>query len=108
MITVDSFWIAIIVGSLAVYSWKIIGFALPKRIAENKEVVVFASKLTVALLAALTAVQTFALGQSLTLDSRLAAVAVAAFMYWRKAPFIVAVGVAALVAALLRNFLGWP
>lgn len=103
----DSYWIAIIVGSIAVYSWKMLGFALPKRIAENKEVVVFAGKLTVALLAALTAVQTFASGQSLVLDSRLAAVAVAALLYWRKAPFIVAVAVAALVAAALRFFLGW-
>ena len=103
----DSFWTTIIVGSIAVYSWKILGFALPKRIADNKEVVVFAGKLTVALLAALTAVQTFANGQSLVLDSRLAALAVAALLYWRKAPFIVAVGVAALVAALLRHFLGW-
>jgi branched-subunit amino acid transport protein len=103
----DNFWFAIIIGSIAVYSWKILGFALPKRFAEKEEVVVFAGKLTVALLAALTAVQTFAVGQSLVLDSRLPALAVAALLYWRKAPFIVAVAVAALVAALLRNVLGW-
>ena len=103
----DSFWIAVIFGSIAVYSWKIIGFALPKRIAEKKEVVVFAGKLTVALLAALTALQTFANGQTLTVDSRLAAVGIAAILYWLKAPFIVAVAAAALVAALLRHFLGW-
>ncbi len=103
----DNFWIAIIIGSIAVYSWKIIGFALPKRFAEKEEVVAFAGKLTVALLAALTAVQTFAVGQSLVLDSRLPALAVAALLYWRKAPFIFAVAAAALVAALLRNVLGW-
>jgi branched-subunit amino acid transport protein len=103
----DNFWIAIIIGSIAVYSWKIIGFALPKRFAEKEEVVTFAGKLTVALLAALTAVQTFAVGQALLLDSRLPALAVAALLYWRKAPFIVAVAAAALVAALLRNVLGW-
>lgn len=103
----DNIWLTIIVGSIAVYSWKIIGFALPKRIAENEEVVIFASKLTVALLAALTAVQTFAIGQQLVLDSRVPALMVAGLLYWRKAPFIVAVGGAALVAALLRNFLGW-
>ena len=74
---------------------------------EKEEVVVFAGKLTVALLAALTAVQTFAAGQSLTLDSRLPAVLIAALLYWKKAPFIVAVAAAALVAALLRNLLGW-
>lgn len=104
----DNYWIAVIVGSLAVYFWKILGYALPKKFAQNKEVVVFASKLTIALLAALTAVQTLAAGQSLQLDSRLAGVLVAAFLYWRKAPFIVAVCAAALVAALLRNLLGWP
>lgn len=103
----DSYWIAVIVGSLAVYFWKILGYSLPKRFAENKEVVVFASKLTIALLAALTAVQTFTSGQSLVLDSRIAAVGVAALLYWRKAPFIVAVAAAALVAALLRSLLGW-
>jgi branched-subunit amino acid transport protein AzlD len=104
----DNYWIAVIVGSLAVYFWKILGYALPKKFAENQVVVVFASKLTIALLAALTAVQTFASGQSLQLDSRIVGVVVAAFLYWRKAPFIVAVCAAALVAALLRNLLGWP
>jgi hypothetical protein len=103
----DSYWIAVIAGSLAVYSWKLIGYALPKRIANNKEVVVFASKLTVALLAALTAVETVTSGQQLVLDSRIPAVAVAAFLYWKKAPFILAVSAAALIAALLRHFLGW-
>ena len=36
----DNFWIAVIAGSIAVYSWKILGFALPKRFAEKEEVVV--------------------------------------------------------------------
>jgi hypothetical protein len=103
----DSYWIAVLAGSAAVYFWKILGYALPKRFAENKAVVVFASKLTIALLAALTAVQTFAIGQTLTLDSRIPAVALAALLYWRKAPFIIAVAMAALVAAALRYFLGW-
>jgi branched-subunit amino acid transport protein AzlD len=103
-----SYWIAVLVGSIAVYSWKILGYSLPKRVASNQEIVIFAGKLTVALLAALTAVQTFVTGQTLVIDSRLAAVAVAAILYWRKAPFIVAVAVAAALAALLRHFLGWP
>ena len=103
----DSYWTAVLASSAAVYFWKILGYSLPKRFAENESVVVFASKLTIALLAALTAVQTFANGQTLNLDSRLPAIAVAALLYWRKAPFIVAVAVAALVAAALRFFLGW-
>ncbi|MFM7030354.1 MAG: AzlD domain-containing protein [Micrococcales bacterium] len=101
------FWLAILVGSGAVYSWKILGYVLPKRVANNREVVVFAGKLTIALLAALTAVETFVSGQAIVIDSRLAALAVAALLYWRKAPFIVAVAVAAAVAALLRHVLGW-
>ena len=43
----DNFWIAVIAGSIAVYSWKILGFALPKRFAEKEEVVVFAGKLNI-------------------------------------------------------------
>jgi branched-subunit amino acid transport protein AzlD len=102
-----SYWIAVLVGSVAVYSWKLLGYSLPKRVASNRDVVVFAGKLTVALLAALTAVQTFVSGHNLVIDSRLAALGVAALLYWRKVPFIVAVAAAAVTAALLRHFLGW-
>jgi len=101
------YWIAILVGSIAVYSWKILGYVLPKRVANNREVVIFAGKLTIALLAALTAVEAFVTGQGIVLDSRVAALGVAAILYWRKAPFIVAVAAAAAVAALLRHFVGW-
>ncbi|MEN9752655.1 MAG: hypothetical protein RL670_346 [Actinomycetota bacterium] len=100
-------WIAVIVGSIAVYSWKLLGFALPAKIAKDKEVVTLAGKLTVALLAALTAVQAVVSGQQLVLDSRIPALAVAALLYWKKVPFVVAVAVAALVAAVLRQLLGW-
>lgn len=100
-------WIAVIVGSIAVYSWKLLGFALPAKIAKNKEVVTLSGKLTVALLAALTAVQAVVSGQQLVLDSRIPALAVAAILYWKKVPFVAAVAAAALVAALLRQLLGW-
>jgi branched-subunit amino acid transport protein len=80
---------------------------LPTKIAKNEAVVVFANKLTIALLAALFAVQTLASGHAVTLDSRFPAVVVAGFLYWRKAPFLVAVLAAAAVAALLRFAFGW-
>ena len=102
-----SYWIAVLVGSVAVYSWKLLGYVLPQRIATHREVVIFAGKLTIALLAALTAVETFVTGHQLVLDSRLAALGVAAILFWRRLPFIVVVAVAAAVAALLRHFLGW-
>ena len=102
-----SYWVAVLVGSVAVFSWKILGYLIPARIANHREVVIFAGKLTVALLAALTAVETLVSGQAIVLDARIAAIGVAAILFWRKLPFIVVVAAAALVAALLRHFLGW-
>lgn len=54
------------------------------------------------LLAALILVQTLGLGQRLVLDARLPALAVAAILVWRRAPFLVVVLAAAGTAALLR------
>lgn len=103
----SEFWIAVIIGSLAVYSWKILGHLLPRKFSQNREVVRFATKLTIALLAALTAVQSLTSSREIVFDSRLLALAVAALMFWRKIPFIVVVATAAAVAALARMLLGW-
>jgi len=56
------------------------------------------------LLAALIAVQTLGVGQSLVVDARVPAVIVAAALYAVRTPFIVVVAVAALVAAGIRLF----
>jgi branched-subunit amino acid transport protein len=56
----------------------------------------------VPLLAALILVQTLGAGQRLTLDARVPALAVAAVLVWRRAPFLVVVLAAAATAALLR------
>ena len=56
----------------------------------------------VPLLAALILVQTLGDGQRLVLDARLPALAVAALLAWRRAPFLVVVLAAAGTAALLR------
>ena len=56
----------------------------------------------VPLLAALILVQTLGDGQRLVLDARLPALAVAAVLVWRRAPFLVVVLAAAATAALLR------
>jgi dihydrodipicolinate synthase/N-acetylneuraminate lyase len=55
-----------------------------------------------ALLAALVVVETFGKGHSLTLDARALGVGFAAVALWRRAPVLVAVIGAALVAALAR------
>ncbi len=103
----NEFWIAVILGSLAVYSWKILGHLLPQKFSQNREVVRFATKLTIALLAALTAVQSLTANREIVLDSRLLALGVAALMFWKKIPFIVVVATAAAVAAAARMVLGW-
>jgi branched-subunit amino acid transport protein len=56
----------------------------------------------VPLLAALIVVQTLGDGHRLVLDARLPALAVAAILVWRRAPFLVVVLAAAATAALLR------
>ena len=56
----------------------------------------------VPLLAALILVQTLSTGHRLVLDARAPALAVAALLVWRRAPFLVVVLAAAATAALLR------
>jgi hypothetical protein len=58
--------------------------------------------LAAALLAALVVVETFGNGRSLTIDARLAGVAFAAVLLWRRAPMTVVVVGAAVVTALVR------
>ena len=61
-----------------------------------------ADLIPVALLAGLVAVQVFSTGPDLALDARAAALAVAVVLLLLRAPFLVVVFGAALVAALLR------
>jgi branched-subunit amino acid transport protein len=56
----------------------------------------------VPLLAALILVQTLSVGHRLVIDARLPALAVAAILVWKQAPFVVVVLAAAATAALLR------
>ena len=56
----------------------------------------------VPLLAALIVVQTFGGAHRLVIDARVPALAVAAVLVWRRAPFLVVVLAAASTAALLR------
>ena len=61
-----------------------------------------ADLVAVALLAALILVQTVGDGHRITIDARLPALAVAAVLVWRRAPFLLVVSAAAVTAALLR------
>jgi branched-subunit amino acid transport protein len=57
-----------------------------------------------AMLAAIVLHDTFAVGQSLTIDARVVGVGVAAIAAWRRAPLIVVIVLAALVTAAVRAF----
>jgi len=95
-------WLAIVVAGIAVYSWKILGFMVPARVMEHPKVARIAALMTVALLAALVGVQTFATKAGLSIDARLPAVLLAALLAKFRVPFIVIVLAAAGLAALLR------
>lgn len=94
--------LAILVASLAVYSWKFFGYLVPERILERPVVARVASLLTVALLSALLATQTFTAGSEIIFDGRVIAVLVAALLLMMRTPFLVVVIAAAAVAALLQ------
>jgi len=99
-------WHVILIASIAVFALKLAGYLVPPQLLERPTPARVANLLTVALLAALTATQTLERAGGLEIDARVPAVLVAAVLFWLRAPFIVAVAAAAVVAALIR-LLGW-
>lgn len=97
-----SVWFGILLASLAVYSWKIIGYLLPASVLNHPIVSRIANLLTVALLAALLGVQGVTAGTEIQFDARIPALGVAAGLLMVRAPFVVMVASAAAVAALIR------
>jgi Branched-chain amino acid transport protein (AzlD) len=95
-------WAAVLLGSLGCYLLKLAGMSVPRRVLDDPRVQRVAVVLPIGLLAALAAVQTFADGRHLTVDARVAGVAVALVAAWRRAPFLAVVGLAAATTALLR------
>lgn len=100
-------WVAVAAAIGVCYLVKLLGYLAPHGWLERPRVSRVAALVTVSLLAALVAVQAFASGRSLAVDSRLAALAVAALALSRRLPFVVVVVLAAAVAAGLRA-LGCP
>ncbi len=95
-------WIAIGVTALGCYLVKLLGLSVPAGVLERPLVRRLAALLPVALLAALTAQQTFGDGQHLLLDARAAGVGAAALALVLRAPFLVVVAVAVVVTAGVR------
>lgn len=99
-------WTGILLASIVCVALKTVGYLLPARWVEAPRPARIADLLTVALLAALVAVQTLGAGQAIDVDARVPAVFVAAGLLLLRAPFLVVVAAAAATAALLR-LLGW-
>jgi uncharacterized membrane protein len=97
-----STWLAIAATAVGCYLLKLAGLSVPERVLDRPRVRAVAVALPVALLAALAAVQTFAVPGGLALDARAAGVGAAAVALALRAPFLVVVAVAALTAAGLR------
>ena len=103
-----SSWAAIFAASAAVFSWKYLGYLVPRRLLESKFLQKLAGFLTIALLSGLVGVQTFIATNSstkaheLVFDARLVALLVAVVLLKLRAPFLVIVIAAAATAALLR------
>jgi len=94
---------AIGVTAVGCYLVKLLGLSVPAGALERPLVQRLAALLPVALLAALTAQQTFGGdGGALVVDARAAGVAAAAVALLLRAPFLVVVAVAVLVTAGVR------
>lgn len=99
-------WTAVLLASVICLALKAVGYLLPAAWVQAPRPARIADLLTVALLAALVAVQTVGAGQALAVDARVPAVLVAAGLLAIRAPFLVVVAAAAVTAALLR-LTGW-
>lgn len=96
-------WSTVLVASALALALKYLGHVIPTRWLEGERVSRVTSALPIALLAALVAVQTLTSSDgALVMDARAAAVGVALIALALRAPFIVVVVLAAVVAAGLR------
>ncbi|MFG2887159.1 AzlD domain-containing protein [Streptomyces sp. NPDC048297] len=95
-------WIAIGITAVGCYAVKLVGLLVPAAAVERPLVRRLAALLPVALLAALTAQQTFADGHALVLDARVAGLGAAAVALVLRAPFLLVVAAAVVVTAGVR------
>ncbi|QSF59618.1 AzlD domain-containing protein [Nocardioides sp. zg-1228] len=95
-------WTAVLVAGVGCYLLKLAGLSLPERVLAHPTVERVADLIPVALLAALVAVQAFSSGTSLALDARALGLAFAVVALLLRAPFLVVVVGASVVAALAR------
>ncbi|MFD4568449.1 AzlD domain-containing protein [Streptomyces sp. NPDC058467] len=101
-----SIWIAIGATAVGCYAVKLIGLLIPAGVLERPLVQRLAALLPVALLAALTAQQTFADGRVLVVDAKAAGLAAATVALILRAPFLLVIAAAVVVTAGVRAMTG--
>lgn len=99
-------WLTLLAAGVLAWLTKLAGYSVPQHWLQGPRLGRVMALLPVALLAALVALQGFANGQSLALDARAAGLATAALALAWRAPFLLVIMLAAVVAAGLRA-LGW-
>jgi len=97
-----SLWGWVLLACAVSIATKFLGFLVPAKLLDNPRMLRVAGSLTIGLLAALTATNTFASGQALVVDARVVALMAAAVALWLRAPFLVVVAVGALAAGVAR------
>jgi len=100
----SSLWGWILLASLVAYTTKLSGYLIPSRWLENDHMTRVAGTLTIGLLASLTAMNAFSVGQTLAFDARTGSLVAAGIALLLRIPFLGVVIIGALVAAVLRYF----
>jgi uncharacterized membrane protein len=99
-------WVTVLAASLGTYLEKLLGYLLPHSFLERESIRRMTGLLPVSLLAALVAVQTFAVNNTFSIDARVIGLVVAFVALLLRAPFIVVVLLAAVSTAAIR-WMGW-
>ncbi|MCB9412817.1 MAG: AzlD domain-containing protein [Actinobacteria bacterium] len=99
-------WFVVVATSLAAWLQKYLGHLVPESFVNHPRVQRATLLLPVGLLAALIAVSTFTESGRVSFDARIAGLAAAFVALLLRAPFLVVLAVAAVVAAGVRAFTG--
>lgn len=95
-------WGWVLVASLACCATKLAGLLVPRRLLDDERTVLTMAGMTVGVLAGLIGVSTFATGNTVTVDARVASLVVAVVALRLRAPFLLVVVLGAAAAALVR------
>ena len=95
-------WAAVLAAGIGCYLLKLTGLSVPPAVLARPTMARIAGLMPVALLGALVAVQALSAGAAIVVDARLAGLAFAVGALLLRAPFLVVVVGAAVVAAAIR------